>query len=279
LLICLCAVVMASALLVALYTLYAPVPENGHILTPSGLGPRSLRDTFLLRQNFPVIPAVMSIFWFSSIVVGALGGGGILLYLVQAASQVIRGFWRPECRAASWLEALTLVFLGAYATSLLLVGFTSRSPLFDRYLLLFAPAVLMLVVTKETRSRYMPARRWRVALSLTLVLVYAAGDVAATHDYLAWNRARWMATRTLMDAGISPSQIDGGYEFNGWYLFNPNYQRVPNKSYWWVDDDEYIIASGPLKGYVELQRFSFRHWLLFNDGSVVVLHRMDLGNG
>jgi len=136
-----------------------------------------------------------------------------------------------------------LVFVSAYAASLLLVGFSLHMPLFDRYLFLFVPAILVLVVTKETRSGYMPERRWRGALSLMLVLVYATVAVAATHDYLAWNRARWMATRTLMEAGVSPHQIDGGYEFNGWYLSDPNYQREPNKSYWWVDDDEYVIAS------------------------------------
>jgi hypothetical protein len=66
-----------------------------------------------------------------------------------------------------------------------------------------------------------------------------------------------------MDAGVSPRQIDGGYEFNGWYLAGPFYRRVPNKSPWWVDDDEYIIASGPLGGYREVRRFAFRRWLAF----------------
>jgi len=170
------------------------------------------------------------------------------------------------------------VFFAGYAISMLLVGFSLHSPLFDRYLLVFVPLIFVLVVTKETRSRYTPAHRWRGALSVTLVLVYAAVDVAATHDYLAWNRARWMATAKLMGAGISPHQIDGGYEFNGWYLFELDYHRKADKSYWWVDDDEYIIASGPIKGYRELQRFSYSAWLLLADASVVVLHRLDTGN-
>jgi 4-amino-4-deoxy-L-arabinose transferase-like glycosyltransferase len=254
LLICLLVVVLAGALLVALYTVYTPVSDPAHILAPFGLGARTLRDTFQLRQNLPVIPAGMSIFWLGSIIVGALAGAGILLYLTQAATRVVTGIWRPERRAASWLEALTLVFFAAYATAMLLVGFSLHSPLFDRYLLVFVPVILVLVVTNETRSRYMAAHRWRGALSLTLVLVCAAVDVAATHDYLAWNRARWMATGKLMNAGISPHQIDGGYEFNGWYLFELDYRRKADKSYWWVDDDEYIIASGPLEGYRELQQ-------------------------
>ena len=51
--------------------------------------------------------------------------------------------------------------------------------------------------------------------SLALAFAYATVVVAATHDYLAWNRTRWMATRTLIEAGVLPRQIDGGYEFNG----------------------------------------------------------------
>ena len=116
--------------------------------------------------------------------------------------------------------------------------------------------------------------RWRGALSLGLIFIYAGVSVAATHDYLAWNRMRWMATRLLMESGISPTQIDGGYEFNGWYLSDPNYKRKADKSWWWVNDDEYVIASGPLSGYQELQRFVFQRWLLFGNASVVILHRV-----
>ena len=83
-----------------------------------------------------------------------------------------------------------------------------------------------------------------------------------------------MATRMLMESGISPTQIDGGYEFNGWYLSDPNYKRKADKSWWWVNDDEYVIASGPLSGYQELQRFVFQRWLLFGNASVVILHRV-----
>jgi uncharacterized membrane protein len=235
------------------------------MLTPSGLGPRTLRRT---SPGRPVIPAVMAILWIGSIIIGALGGAGILLYFARATMRVARGLWRPERRVANWLESLMLVFIGAYATLVILVGFSMRSPLtlYDRYLLLFVPAILALVVTTEARSGYIPVRRWRSVLSLALASAYAAVAVAGTHDYLAWNRTRWMATHTLMEAGISPHQIDGGYEFNGWLLCGPKYQPTPNKSDWWVDDDEYIIASTPGKGYQELQRIVFRRWLPYPRG-------------
>src|SRR5262249_32896637 len=160
---------------------------------------------------------------------GILGGAALLLYLARAAAELARSFLQPKRRSATWLEALALVFVGAYATLLLLMGFFLKVPLFDRYLLLFVPAILMLVCVSEIRGEANTERAWRIALPLAIVFVYATISVAATRDYLSWNRARWTATRTLMDSRVSLRQIDGGYEFNGWYLSDLNYKRVPDK--------------------------------------------------
>ena len=147
--------------------------------------------------------------------------------------------------------------------------------LFDRYLLAVVPALFVLVLVNEARSGSIRMLRWRGALSLALIVIYAADSVAAIHDYLAWNRTRWIATGTLMQSGVSPNQIEGGYEFNGWHLSNLKYKRARNKMGWWVDSDEYVIASGPLSGYREVQRFDFQHWLPLADARVVVLHRVE----
>jgi len=131
--------VPAGVLVLALYAVYTPVPEIGNILMPYRLGPRTLRDTFLLGQNFPSIPASMKIFWISGIIVSAFGAVGLLLYFVQTAVHVSRGLWRPNWRAVTWVEALTLVFIGAYACLLLMFMFSVKLLLFDRYLLVVAP--------------------------------------------------------------------------------------------------------------------------------------------
>jgi len=72
---------------------------------------------------------------------------------------------------------------------------------------------------------------------------------------------------------ISPKQIDGGYEFNGWYLADRNYKQKDQKSYWWVDDDEYIVASGPLSGYQEIARYPFKRWLPVAEKPILTLRR------
>jgi uncharacterized membrane protein len=274
--ICLLTVVVAGVLIVARYDVYFDsVPEIGHILTPSGLGPRTLKDTYLMGQNLSLVPASMNMFWIGAIFVGSIGAVSLLLHFAEAAARVFNGLRRPGWRSATWLEALSLVFVCAYSSLLFVVSFGFRTPLFDRYLLVVIPAFFMLVLVSEIRLGFTTAVRWRGALSIVFIVIYAAISVAATHDYLAWNRTRWIATDILMQSGVSPSQIDGGYEFDGWYLSDIHHKRAPNKNGWWVEDDKYIIAAGPLSGYRELQRIGFRRWLPLADASVVILRRAE----
>ena len=59
--------------------------------------------------------------------------------------------------------------------------------------------------------------------ALVLLAIYALFSVAATHDYLAWNRIRWNALQELIrEAKIPFDRIQGGFEFYGWYRFDKN---------------------------------------------------------
>jgi hypothetical protein len=73
--------------------------------------------------------------------------------------------------------------------------------------------------------------------------------------------------------GLSPGAIDGGYEFNGWHLYEPGYREQPGKSWWWVKDDDYIIASGEVPGYQEIASYPFRRWLPPAPARIVVLRK------
>ena len=109
---------------------------------------------------------------------------------------------------------------------------------------------------------------------LVLVLtLQAMFTVVATRDYLEWNRTRWVATSALLAAGVPRTSIDGGYEFNGWLGYDPGYQRKQGKSPWWVTDDEYVIASGPMPGYSAFRAYPFWRLLAGRESEVVVLRR------
>jgi hypothetical protein len=81
-----------------------------------------------------------------------------------------------------------------------------------------------------------------------MMFAYGGFTVAATHDYLSWNRVRWQALHHLMQEDqISLSHIGGGFEFNGWYLYDDDYddwKYEPDKSWYWVDNDDYVVSVG-----------------------------------
>ena len=83
---------------------------------------------------------------------------------------------------------------------------------FDRYLLPLLPMVLLLFPTIKVAWR-----SYRLGLAGLMVLLISFFSVAGTHDYLAWNRARWQALTYLESQGVENTQIDGGYEYNGWH--------------------------------------------------------------
>lgn len=88
--------------------------------------------------------------------------------------------------------------------------------------------------------------------------------------------AVWLLLRGT--AGIDarprpPNRIDGGYEFDGLFPHDAAYHDKPGKSWWWVDDDEFIVTSAPLPGYQVMRRYPVERWLPVWGGDILILHR------
>ncbi len=158
--------------------------------------------------------------------------------------------------------SLVLLLAGgfAYFVPMALLAFYGRT--FDRYLLFLMPlAVAIIVLLMKDAGEASTASLVRLSASAGLIL-YAAFAIAGTHDYLAWNRAQWRALNDLeTEQRVSADDIDGGYEFNSWYLYDSRYQGAPGKSGWYVFGDDYIVTFGPLAQYTDLHRYPFRRWL------------------
>jgi hypothetical protein len=93
----------------------------------------------------------------------------------------------------------------------------------DRYLLLLIPGgiVLSLKIFQEFRNN-----KILFGLSLMSVILYST---IGTYNYLHWNRAKWNLANRLVNTGISPKDIEGGYEWNGWYVYANNHPNLrPN---------------------------------------------------
>ncbi len=248
------------------------LPKFGNVLLLSGIGPRSLRDTWVLGLNKPPVTTMAAVIWLLLSALAYAGTAVILLGIGRFAVGLLGGF-RREARSQASLPASMLVIAGSTLAGTLLIATLSEPPrVFDRYVLPMIVPLCGFMFTQH-RAGERPDHAGRRLGAGLFVAMFAIGSVLATHDYLAWNRARWQATDALLAAGISPRRIDGGYEFNGWLLNAVDYKEKPGKSFWWVYDDEYVVASGPLPGYAAEARVAFSRWLPVGPSAVLVLHR------
>ena len=239
------------------------MPLRGNVLITSGVGPVTLHDWYIL--GLPHDGPLPAAFWIAVTGVALLGAALLAAQLGAAAAAV----WRPAGaaeRAQRGARALLLLAAAGYLSVVILV-----SP-FDRY---YLPLVAMLapLLAAPGAAAAGAGRAPRLAAA-ALLLALAGFSIAATHDYLAWNRARWQGLRQLTEVdGISPRRIDGGAEFNGLHLFAPDYRKQPKKSWWWVADDEYMLGMGPLPGYALLRRYPYARWLPPGEAEIQVLRR------
>lgn len=128
---------------------------------------------------------------------------------------------------------------------------------FDRYLLLVIPFIILLwAQTHEQRIAAATRRVSRLA-ALAWVTWITSASVVATHDYFAWNRARWAAIELAVGLGATPDTLDGGFEYNGFHRFEtlPR-KRYPGKSFWWVKGDEFAVTFSEVPGYSLVREFT-----------------------
>lgn len=247
---------------VALWSSGRRVPMRGNVLIQSGLGPITLNDWYIRGlTNDPRLPAWV---WWTVTVVAIAAAAALAARLVAAAAQCWRE--RGDVDAPGAARVLLL------ATAVLYFGATSMIPLFDRYVLPFLPIVAAaLIPPNGGRGR----GRGAAAGAGLVLLLFGAYAVAGTHDYLAWNRTRWEALGQLAAEGVAPERIDGGLEFNAplFYVEGSSGAGAGGRSWWWVADDEYVIAMGPVPGYDIARELPYRRWLLPGEGRIAVLHR------
>jgi hypothetical protein len=247
-----------------------PMPTAGNIILPEGIGPLALRDVDILK--LPHLPTLGKAFWLAITAASLLGAG----LLVGAAAGAAAAAW-PSLKLARIRPDQTgglFFFLcgGIYLSPIMVTGG------WDRY---YVPALVFLLAgIAALTSRSWPGQtRARLALAALLLAGLAAFAVFGTKDYLARNRARWMALNDLLASGqVTPADVDGGFEFNGWYLYDPGYKEDPAKSWYWVQRDTYLLAFGETPGWRTLKEYSYPHWLPPYAGRILVLKKAPADN-
>jgi hypothetical protein len=247
-----------------------PMPIPGNVLISSGVGPLTLRDTFLLHLNHrPDLPAG---FWIVVTALGLLGAGLLLAMLSLHTLKLMPRLLNRAPNSENDGVRMFLVLSGViYLLPLLVTPFP-----YDRY---FVPTIPLIAAgIAGLSSRLSEPYPYDIKLSrlcgLMFLTAFAVFSVSGTRDYLAWNRLRWEALHYLAQTShVGAKDVDGGYEFNGLYLYDPAYRSDPERSYWWVQRDTYQIGFGPVPGYATVKEYTYSNWLPPHLQKVVVLRK------
>jgi hypothetical protein len=260
-------IVACAATVAGWRALGRPMPFIDNVLNEFGIGPLTLTDQYFFGANRPVVPSWLRALWNEATAAAIVGTGLVASLAVHAIRD---GIGRPPPSG----RTTAMIIVGSACVAYMMLGALALRFFLDRYVLfvLFSTLLCAAFVAGGLPSAKPP--RMVIVLLAAVLALEAVFAIVAMRDYLAWNRMRWVATGELLDSGVPRSSIDGGYEFNGWLGFDPDYQRKPGKSPWWVVDDEYMISSGPLRGYSVLRTYPVTTLLPGLPSRVVVLRRM-----
>ena len=252
--------------LVALAVLAAipawPYLPTGNVWDGLSLGPKVLKDTYFGKNLNPELNPGG---WGVVKILAFIGGGSFLWQWVLHFRREGFSFSALHFPGPGSIPGLALLGYLLY----LLAGHY----FFDRYHLPALPLLMLLLVSAKAPG--LSKRPW---LAGGLLLGMATFSIAATHDYLAWNRARWRLLDSMVEQeGISPNKIDGGFEFNGWHETGPrNPLQRYGKGWWFVAEDDYALSFGPLDCYTKYKAAVFHRWLPPGKDSMLVSVRQPL---
>jgi len=279
-----CLALFIAAIGVVLILKRQQMPFIGNTLNSLGLGPLSLEGYNAFLEENKYLRGFLRGGWALLTLIGLMGASILFQYALIAVRALISS---KSQLSQVWLITFLL------ASSLLYflpIGGIGKGYWFDRYLILLLPLLMasILILNKY----YFDENNLKPIIVVSyciMLLSLGAFTVSATHDYLLWNRVRWLALDDLIKhSQVLPNQIGGGMEFNGWYFgnrietCNPEFQRSTTnpKVGWgdfsclWADGDrEYTVSFTPKAGYEQQATYSFRRWLPWREEVLYVLHK------
>ncbi len=239
-------------LLGLLYAVGKTFPFGGNIWFNWGLGPELLKDVYTL--GLPNTPKTSPILCYVIQYMGQMSISLISLLIIKC--------WNDLSSAKKDL------YLGLILFNLLYLAVISIFSYFDRYILLCITSLFFLL----TPWFNVPPSP-KLGLYLLPFLCMGYFSIFGTKDYLNWNRARLEAFQWLQEEGITITQIDAGYEYNGWYNYHEDAVQEEGQSFWWVTSDEYLITFGPVEKYSSIQSFPYYRYLWWKKDKLFVLQK------
>lgn len=224
------------------------VPIN-NVMYNLGLGPKLLKDSYLLKTyNYPVLnDTILILIKVVCIICSFILIFTILTFIKKAKKSTLEKVNQNK------LSHFSLIY-----SALVFCTFVIPIFFFDRYIIqLLIPFILILV------SFNVEIRGKKAYISILTICVFSIFSIGLSHDYLAWNKARWRGLNFLTEnQNISPKNIDGGFEFNA-YNQTSTIQNNTKKSWWFVNDDTYLASFTEIEGYKTIKLFEYYQYIPF----------------
>lgn len=230
-------------------------PFGGNILFNLGLGPELLTDvyTFELENGVKLADFWMYLFNF----IGQIAGFLIVFFMVKSFSELS--------------DEKKKFFVFVFFLNAMYLPLMSITSFFDRYLLLcFISFWLYLFLFIEFKLS-----KTKMYLFIPLMLLISYLSVAGTRDYLQWHRTKSLIYDELLSQNIPLNEIDAGFELNSWNNFQRGFKSPEGKSFWWVNDDKYMITFGEIENYEIMNSKTWFSWLALQDREILLLKRKE----
>ena len=244
--------VLATIFLVYIALAFYPTGNISRILE---VGPRIIRGS-----PYPLL----SPFWFQAIKIGVAA-----ISLISIWNSIFFLFRnKKEIQSKGWGYSFHLPLLFVVVVYFIFVSISKAY--FDRYTLPLAFFFALWLIPQINFEKM----RFKPILIAILVLVYSF-SIFEIKDFHNWQKERWAALAYLNKKGISSHDIDGGFEYNGWYKPNRDFSSG-DKSWWWVDNDTYLLSHEKIQNYKTDSLFVFQRYLPYRQDTIFLLKKLDI---
>jgi len=216
------------------------IPSLNGVLVDFGVGLISL---YGLNMNVSVSPPPNAsfLFWIIITFIGCFIGLAFLTIIFLAIYNKNKSMYNNY-------HLFGIILTAVYLVPFLIVG------VYDRYLICLFPflAVALYPILKNIEWT-----KTRMIFPLFLCFCLGFFSILATHDYLSWNRSRWIAIDQILNVQEIPKeQFNGGIEYLTYYFFDEDLDE------WWVkNSSEYQLSFIPDTNTIILKEYHYDRWL------------------
>lgn len=241
---------LMAPFVVVLSTIEPEVLPVGNIIVSTGL-------ITPLYSRPALVPETV---WWGLNIAGTL----VLCLLIGSIARATSSAWRGLLPLRRTITpgpiALVYLLLGLLVPVTLVLPYS----LFDRYFLPMLPLVIIAALRIFQRGSHSPAW-WRWAALVPIVLF----SVGGMQDVSTLSMRRWYRAETLVSTGVAHRNINAGFEWIGWHLYEEGEKLVREKALNTVSDmpgmavldPVYLFSEVPQSGYEQIDETTYQVWL------------------